>query len=305
MGIVKCTCGETISDAADYCYCCEKDFDGTEEHITEDFVNLEQYRFSPLAYDRNMKGLYEGSMCRSESIKGMSKIIDSIELKSEGFEIFDTDKYKKDFEERCIYNLGEETYKEFCDILTDSWKDGLSKRTKGPEILELKQAIHEYLCSLNGNNICCMASAPNLKTSLFTSHDIKTILNINESIFQIAIEDWVNNHSRGDEFGTNEVYFRRGINNRFTHGKEYKEKDYINSYSLSTTIAEQFSQTGSSTRSIISGTFGLFYDRILFFAPFIDGLEGQLEIGIIPHVSTLRLEYSETINSIDEFILRG
>lgn len=302
MGFVKCTCGEIVTDGFDWCPCCDKDFDGKEEYVMEDFTNLIQYNNSSLlTYYRNINGLYIASMNRSESIVGKTKEISEKEAVHENFNIFDTNKYQLDFKERFIKDLGEDKYKRFCKILINNWKDGYKKRTNSNDILELKSAIYEYLKIMNSDNIYYMSQKPNFTSNGFSKNDIKKILNINEKIFQIAIEDWIDSHS--EEFSTNDVYFRRGINAEFNDKDLYFENDFINSYTLSITIAEQFSQTGSSKRSIISGEFGVFYDRILFFAPFIEGLEGQLEIGIIPHVSPLYLEYSGTIDAIDEFIL--
>lgn len=290
---------ETIS----ICSICGETINHLEWRVEE--INLlEQYQYTSLGMTRTFNSIGTGLIDREESIKGKIKKINSKEIKSEAFEYFYNNiELQKDFKDRFCKEVGKEKYIKFCSIIIDQWSDGKSKRIKEKELKALKLSIHNYLESLDKTIYCKSEILTNIYTT-FNINEIKIILKINEEMIDYAIQDWIKKHERGDEFSSNEVYFRRGINVKFNKKDIYYENDYINSYTLSTTIAEQFSQTGNSKRTIVHGEYGIFYNRILFFAPFIKGLEGQLEVGIIPHYEEITYNWQKNIAETDEYILK-
>lgn len=62
--------------------------------------------------------------------------------------------------------------------------------------------------------------------------------------------------------------------------------------------------TSGSVAAIVNGDLGLFAERILFFSPFIPGMEvGQLEFGVIPSEEALPIRRQGCYGGIVEYIL--
>lgn len=246
---------------------------------------------------------------RVESIKNQEKTICIQEEKLDLFSFFyeKSEELQKEFKERFIKELDENKYKYFIDMILDQWSDGKSKRLKGNQLTDFKKAIHVFLKNNNlRKQIYCLTNLDNYNLTLFTEYDIQKIIELNKSMMQCVIEDWIEARPNGVQISTNNIYFRRGLNFELegTTGI-YTEKDYISSYTLSLSIAEQFSQTGKNQRTIINAEFGMFEDRVIFFAPFIKGMNlKQIEIGIIPQFNKpLTYTYQTEIGNIKEYLL--
>ena len=284
---------------------CECGYKANEEDFLAVHINLlKQYTFSQLSEDRFISSIGNGIIERAESIHGQTKEIEIDEVYAENFNyFFNNEELQEDFKERFCNELGEENFEKYINIITNYWYDGKRLRNDTSEIKSFKYSIYNYL-NKNFKEFYCLSKEPEEIELMFESFQIEKILKINSDILDYAIDNWLGSHPKKDLFGTNDIYYRRGINNKFNRGVEqYNENDFINSYTLSSTVAEQFSQTGNNIRFIVSGEMGLFNNRILFFSPFLKGFQKQIEIGVIPHTQKLNIVFSNTIGEIDEYTI--
>lgn len=246
---------------------------------------------------------------RVESIRDNKKTICIHEEELDAFTFFyeKSEELQKEFKESFIKELGEKKYRHYIAMILDQWSDGQSLRLKRNELTNFKKAIHTFLENNNSKKqVYCLTSLDDYNLTLFTGHDIDKIIELNKSMMQYVIEDWIEARPNGLQISTNNIYFRRGLNFEL-EGRTgiYTEKDYISSYTLSLSIAEQFSQTGKNQRTIVNTDFGMFEDRVIFFAPFIEGMNPkQIEIGIIPQFNKpLTYTYQTEIGNIKEYLL--
>ena len=268
---------------------------------------------------------------RNPSIKNTKKSLDEYEEYIDKMSFFIENKklMEDDFISRLENEIGRDKAVYFCDLIRNYWYDG-SKRKSSKKIKELKHSINKYLGTYSfviDNEI-----EKNIQQSLITHEDIGKILDINAELFNLYLEDWIDKHPFSYEKNTSNIFFLRGLNLDSKLIEPYKEKDYINSYTLSLSMAEQFSDMGNDENVIVSGEYGLFYKRILFFSPFIPKPDlaklkkfkftsssksltlqdfdyhrielckkiypEQLEIGIIPHVFKINFEEKEYLGGV-------
>lgn len=98
---------------------------------------------------------------------------------------------------------------------------------------------------------------------------------------------------------------------RRTGSRPYREWDYLNSYSLAVSVSEKFSLpskqkvgTTSDVRTLVSGDWRLFQDRVLFFSPFIPTMAPcQLEFGVIPSGKSLPIHSQGLHAGVHEYLL--
>lgn len=246
--------------------------------------------------------LLDDQILRIESVVGSKKSLDKDEEYIDKMSFFIKNKklMEKDFIERLANEIGEKKAIYFCDLIRNYWYDE-GKRKSSKKIKGLKNSINKFLKT----NIFVVEHEieEKSKISLISEEDIGKILDINRDLFNLYLEDWIEEHPLNHEKNTSNIFFLRGLNlDKLI--KPYKEKDYINSYTLSLSMAEQFSDMGNDRNIIISGEYGLFYKRILFFSPFIPKPDNdkeypeQLEIGIIPHTSEVSFEEKEYLGGV-------
>jgi hypothetical protein len=111
------------------------------------------------------------------------------------------------------------------------------------------------------------------------------------------------------DLGTGDIYCKRGIKPKekksFKHKGDHKEWAYVTSYTLSISVAEQFAKLGWGKDAMMLHTcYSNIADRILFFSPFIPGMNAkQLEFGIIPSKRPLKYKSQGRLFGIDEYII--
>lgn len=86
------------------------------------------------------------------------------------------------------------------------------------------------MVSKNSKQLYCSNTLNDYNLTLFNGQDIEKIIELNKSMMQCAIEDWIEVHTNRFQISTNNIYFRRGIN-AVLEGQSgsYLEKDYISS----------------------------------------------------------------------------
>jgi len=190
-----------------------------------------------------------------------------------------------EFYERLASDIGADKADTFVSLISSCWADG-HKRYKG-EILKLKRSVKSFV-----DNNCAIGTLPvydakyDTGEAAFSDGDIQKILGLNESMLRCVIDDWIAERRDGQEIGRSDVYVCRGIgiDQSMSAARTYRERDYICSYSMSVSVAEQFCQQVSNEKSALIHTkVDTFARRTLFFSPFIPGMRShQFELGIIP-----------------------
>jgi hypothetical protein len=104
-----------------------------------------------------------------------------------------------------------------------------------------------------------------------------------------------------------DIFFRRGLSLQapLDRHEPYREWDFINSYSIALSAPEKFAQMQDGrVAALVSGDWGLFLGRVLFFSPFVPNMDlGQLEAGVIPSERPLPIKFQGNHGGILEYIL--
>lgn len=225
------------------------------------------------------------------------KVVDASELEVDLLKYFTENKesFRDEFTAELEDKLSEGAFKLFCEVLVKEWFDGMSKRKNGRS-RRLKRSIYDYLLTLN-NSETQFVQTEDLPVDiepLIDAEDIAAILTVNDQMIYRHIEAWKQSHPNSDSISDSDVFLRRGlaINGELDTSEPYREMDFINSYSIAFSAPEKFSQIGKKTPVLVNGEITLFASRVLFFSPFIPGMDAnQLEFGIIPSVMPLPIHY--------------
>jgi hypothetical protein len=277
-----------------------------------DSILLPQYTYSEEFMERFLQAIHKegASITRSPNIHKIKRV-DGTELESDYLDYFSDNKVciEDEFYSELASKIGEQKTRLFCAIISKYWYDGRKKRNSRL-VKSLKWGVRCYLDKTlkitNLHNIVQNDITQPYK-QLFTASDIAAILTVNDQNLHKHIDLWSQKHPRSTEIGRGDIFFKRGLScpEIFAEGHEYKEWDYINSYSLAISAPEQFSQmTGENVSIILSADCDYFQSRVLFFSPFIRGMDvGQLELGIIPNNIADRLHYQGEHGGIHEYLI--
>ena len=288
---------------------CEINFDKVLNKTALSMMALDQYANTTLAQKRFIDAIHTESMPldRAASEPGRMKHIFDEELNLDKYDYFleVQEDVSEEFYSELVAGIGTEQACLFIETIAKYWFD--SGKHQSAKVVGLKRAIHDYMVSVSSQQP--FVSKPEAtsfsKPSTFNKNEIEFILALNDQFMYQHIHCWLESHENGLQMGLADVFLRRGINlsKLFEDGHIFNEWDYINSYSLATTLTEQFTYLGKGKHKVmLSSDFSLFNGRILFFAPFINGMNtNQLEVGIIPSTTPLVLIYQGCHNKIDEY----
>lgn len=274
---------------------------------------LPQYRMSVIMDMRFIDAIHndEPIIERSKNNKGI-KEIDNSELITDALNYFI--KNKSALSNEFISELSRKVSKDeidlFCKVVAEDWFDGMKKRNSGRPH-NLKSSVYSYINTIYGET--CASSCvqkdelPNKVPPLISDNAIASILTVNNQMLYKHIEEWKNQHPKGDQINSDDIFIRRGISltTPINEGDKYLELDYISSYSLAISAPEKFSQNSThGSPAIINGELSLFTERVLFFSPFIPNMDPlQLEFGIIPSEKPLEIHDQGEHGGIREYIL--
>jgi hypothetical protein len=241
------------------------------------------------------------------------QFVDNSEMIADSLEYFVTN--KKTMENEFFYDLckviGKSDAQIFCEVISKDWYLGKG-HSNDFRVEKLKASISIYLSSLydSTSGLELLVKNPTLSTNiepLLSAQQIFEILTLNDQMMFRYIEEWKSNHCNSYSISTDDIFLRRGLSldGEINTSDGYKEWDYINSYSLSFSAPEKFTQIkNGNIRVIINGDLELFSNRMLFFSPFIPGMDvKQLEIGIIPCKTLLPIYYQGNHAGILEYII--
>ncbi|WP_146189168.1 hypothetical protein [Pseudomonas protegens] len=242
-----------------------------------------------------------------------TKLVDGTELHIDTLKYFteNKDSFRDEFAKELEGKISQEEFKIFCEVVALEWYDGKRMREEG-RCHQLKRSIYDYLCTVANNTLIQSqliqtTVLPTDVEPLISSDAIAKILTVNDQMIYRHIEEWKMSHPSSDTISTDDIFLRRGLalESELDTSKPYQEWDFINSYSIAFSVPEKFSQMMHGRKpAIVNGELSLFENRVLFFSPFIPGMDvGQLEFGIIPCERLPLIHAQGTHGGILEYII--
>jgi len=275
---------------------------------------LPQYNSSAAFMERflvaaHMDGVPIERSPNSEKIK----LVDGSELDADVLNCFAQNKesFRSEFTEELKSRISDEEFRVFCEVVADEWFDGKRIRQDGRP-RRLKRSVCDYLSKLTGNatppsQFVQTQNLPLDVEPLITVQAVAAILTVNDQMIYRHVEAWKSIHPNSDNLSSDDVFLRRGLalESELDTSIPYREYDFLNSYSIAFSAPEKFSQMMiGRTPAIVNGEISLFQNRVLFFSPFIPGMDvGQLEFGIIPCETSYPLFSQGIHGGIREYII--
>lgn len=250
-----------------------------------------------------------GEIARARHIQG-TNITDLGEITRDALTYFETnqDAFRSEFSREAIAKIGSAEFDLFCAVIANEWYDGKKQRVNGRP-RQLKRSIYEYIMQVSSLNVAndCTASndLPTDVSPLISTASIASILTINNQMLVRHIDQWKKLHPNHDTISNDDIFIRRGLylEAKFQDDIPYREWGFINSYSLAFTAPEKFAQSKpGKIPAIVNGNIAVFHNRVLFFSPFVPGMEVcQYELGIIPSERALKIFFQGEHAGIHEY----
>ena len=273
---------------------------------------LPQYQSSWAIMERLLVAIHEAGMPieRSANVPGI-KVVDGLELKADVLNYFTNNKnaFRAEFMRELETKMHRDQINVFCDVIARVWyKRGRLCKEELP--LRLSRSIHDYLRQIAPNRrarfVACDKPEPSVEP-LLTVEEVAAILTVNDQMLHHHVEEWKATRPNAGLPSGSEVIIHRGLGlaRRMLSRREYREWNYINSYSIAISSPEKFAQmTEGLLPALIHGELETFSGRVLFFSPFIPDMEiGQLEFGIIPAEKPPPIKYQGKHGGIREYFL--
>lgn len=206
------------------------------------------------------------------------------------------------------YPEGQDDFHTFCQVVSEEWFDGKSRRTNG-RCRQLKRSVLDYLvttCNVSWRQLIYGPEDPTDVEPLISRESLEAILKVNGWMLHHHIENWKQSRPDNRSISDNDLYLRRGLSleQAFDPTRPYVEYDFINSYSIAFTVSEKFAQNDGKIAAIVNGELTLFTGRVLFFSPFIPNMDAsQLEFGVVPSCRPLPLYSKGDHGGILEYLL--
>lgn len=288
-------------------------------HKATQTTNLPQYINSQYSMEGFLDALHDpdGELKVSQRYRGL-KFIGEKESKLDGLEYFSLNKKRleKEFSKECSNLIGKKKTHKYFDVISNTWYEGRSLRT-GEHNYPLLKSIEKYFTHFKRirKDQILVRNQPDFgKTDLLFEPDVlDQIFMLNNRLTNWCFQDWISRYYPRESFGTNDIYIRRGVvlDDKDYNGAIFYDQNYLNSYSLSITVGEQFSQSGEGNPSIFNLAYNNCLDRILFFSPFIKNLNNdlveaqyeQLELGLVPPYSKMQMTLQDKHDNVSEYIL--
>jgi hypothetical protein len=275
---------------------------------------LPQYQESAAIMERFLVAAHVdgGSIERSPNNEKI-KLVDGTELSADALNYFTANKenFRAEFTEDLRGRLSHAEFQVFCEVVAKEWFDGKRLRQEGRS-RRLKRSVYDYLrlitsSSAGPSQLVQSLDLPTDVEPLITAEGIAAILTVNDQMIHRHVEQWKQIHPNYDTLSNSDVFLRRGLalDQELDTNVPYREWDFINSYSIAFSAPEKFSQMMNGRKpAILNGDLAIFDGRMLFFSPFIPGMDvGQLEFGIIPSEKALPIHSQGIHGGILEYII--
>jgi len=275
---------------------------------------LPQYQGSAAFMERFLVAAHEEGAPIHRSAKSEKIIlVDGSELDADLLTYFETNNeaFRAEFTSELDGRIEPEEIKIFCEVISLEWFDGKRLRKSGRP-RRLKRSVHDYLHRVIGDSFTAdrLVQIQDLPTDvepLISIESIAAILTVNDQMIRRHVEEWMQRHPNRDNLSNDDVFLRRGLSltGELDTNEPYREWDFVNSYSIAFSAPEKFSQMmKGKIPAIVNGELALFEGRILFFSPFIPGMDvGQLEFGVIPSEKPLPIYGQGIHGGILEYII--
>lgn len=283
------------------------EYDVTANDSLLSLATLPKYLHNPAFTDRLITSAGQGETClpRTEYYPKEKKI-SLQELREGGYHYFFDRQasYAEDFEERLCEEVPEIKVKTFITAIKEFWVDGSTARQYSPEMLQIKASIRDHDRWYFPQRNVFVNSANRVAESvsaLFDPDEMHSVFEITSRLATTCVEDYLESRFKTDlnSISINNLYLHRGIlPAKMIDDSLLVEEHYLSSYSMTVTVPEVFAQTWSSASkgggepTMLAAPFPLFNNRIVVFAPLIQGMSlGQLEVCVAPPLEPLPLEY--------------
>jgi hypothetical protein len=192
------------------------------------------------------------------------------------------------------------------------WVDGRKRRQDSPEMLAIKASIrdHDDKCYPDLEDRYVINSVDSAVQPLLTPEEMAAIFQANYGLFFALLPDYIDHLGIEGPGALGDLYVRRGAYMPRIDDVR-RELHYLSSYSLSLGPVEQFAQTytpstkGRGIPSIFSAPLPAIQDRVVAFAPFMDGMDlRQLELVVAPPTERSPLRDDGNYGAIREFSFR-
>lgn len=252
---------------------------------------LEPYLNDPIARARVLRdSSCVAPLIRSARTSGI-KVMNNEELVARAFQFFEDNhaKWAAHFRDYVISrDVSEKKLDIFIDNFARLWVDGRATRQASPELLSIKASIRDLDMAIHprtaGRFVINQLSED--IDPLLEPREMAAIFEANMGLLAGIFPDYIDALGSDGPGSLDDVYVRRGV--LMEHpGLILRELNYLSSYSLALGPVEQFAQTGkpsaSSVASIFSAPISAIQDRVVAFAPFIEGMSlSQLEFVVAP-----------------------
>ncbi|MEO9875325.1 MAG: hypothetical protein ABJM26_04825 [Anderseniella sp.] len=275
-------------------------------------VTLPQYLSDRMALDRILNdGTGEASLTRTPFVPG-PKVMAENELVLRALHFFENHQkeWAKEFKDFVLSRgIPVKKLNTFIASFAKSWVDGRVRRQDSPEMLSIKASIRDFdkFCNSANSRLYVINSVDANIDPLFTPTEMATIFQANYGLLEAYMPDYVDHLDGEGPDSLNELYVRRGVYMPQID-KFRRELHYLSSYSITLGPVEQFAQTWTpETRdrgvpSIFSAPLAAVQDRVVAFAPFIEGMNlSQIELVIAPPVEKVFLRHDGEHGGIHEF----
>ncbi len=214
--------------------------------------------------------------------------------------------FEAEFQALLVGRIGEEKTKRFFELLATRWIKGGSNKREG-EILDLIESVANYARAVWTSDapIVQLPIAPG-GVPFLDQRDVALILSANDQMLQSTIDDWLEVRPNGAELGRDEVFVSRGLalKKSMRDRTTFSEYGFLSSYTLAISISEQFCRAQPGLAAMVHTEIDTFQGRVLFFSPFIPGMNGtQFELGVIPGSRPDRLAFQMEHSGVEEYRL--
>jgi hypothetical protein len=241
----------------------------------------------------------EANVERAEFQSG-DKVMSEQELAARAFGYFEShqSKWAAGLRDYVIeQGLSNEKFDRYAESFATSWVDGFARRQNSAEMLAIKASIREFDRTFNRPKAGRFVLEPVADDvdPLFTPVEMRILFSANSGLLQAYLSDYVDHLGDEGPSTISDIYVRRGVMVPEIQ-KIRQERFELSSYSLGIGAVEQFAQLytfrtkDKGIQSIFSAPLPAVQERVVAFAPFIDGMDlGQLELIIAPPIELTML----------------
>lgn len=262
----------------------------------------EPYVHDDLAFSRLIKHASEGEKLleREAYRQGKKKMtFEEAGLRRLDFFIAHQEAYSRDLRERLLEGgISGQQIDSYMSAFAEFWIDGRKRRLDSPEMQSVMTSVVEHDRARHQPQAsACVANTPRQDIApLFTPSQMARVFDANSNMLENVLYRYFQLLDDNRTQSINRTYARRGMYCEEKPGDYWREQHYLSSYSLATTVPEQFSQThtsattGKGTPTIVSTPIPAIQHRVVAFAGFIESMDlDQMELVVAPPLSRLQV----------------